>query len=67
MGSFTRVSAGALTGLLIIALFGCGSQSHRNSLEVAIFQGGNGIDFFKQKANEFEHNYPKDLTPPGAK
>ncbi len=47
-------------------LAGCAKKPAEDVLEVAIFQGGYGIDFFEQKAREFEQKYPDKLTPKGA-
>ena len=52
--------AGALT------FSGCGGQSSRDYLDVAIFQGGYGKDFFEEKAKEFEEKHPELLTPEGS-
>ncbi len=52
--------------LMAAGLFGCAKAPKEDVLEVAVFQGGYGIDFFERKAREFEQKYPDKLTPEGA-
>lgn len=56
------LAAAVLAGLV----FGCGRAPQEEVLEVAVFQGGYGIDFFERKARQFEQEHPDILTPPGA-
>lgn len=51
---------------LATALEGCAKKAATNEVEVAVFNGGFGIDFFKEKAREFEKKFPAKLTPKGA-
>ena len=51
---------------LAMLLPGCAKKADENVLEVAVFNGGYGIDFYQNKAKEFAENYPEKLTPKGA-
>lgn len=54
--------------VLAVAVVGCGKRqaANENVLDVAIFQGGYGIEFFEEKAREFEQKHPELLTPEGS-
>jgi N-acetylglucosamine transport system substrate-binding protein len=48
--------------IVAIALAGCGSKqksSGKTEIEVAVFQGGFGLDFFERTAREYEKLHPK--------
>ncbi|MCC6483293.1 MAG: extracellular solute-binding protein [Armatimonadetes bacterium] len=61
-----QLCAGLAALPLAGALEGCAKKTATNEIEVAVFNGGFGIDFFKEKAREFEQKFPEKLTPPGA-
>lgn len=58
------ILAMALTSLTLV--WGCGQQEDENVLDVAIFEGGYGIDFFERKARQFEQEHADKLTPEGS-
>lgn len=66
MHKLIRPIASVVSALIVATLFGCSSRPTQEVLEVAVFQGGYGIDFFERKAREFEKEYPEKLTPKGA-
>ncbi len=66
MRNLIRPIVGVLSTLLVVSLLGCSSRPKEEVLEVAVFQGGYGIDFFERKAREFEQKFPEKLTPEGA-
>ena len=55
-----------LAAFLAVVVFGCAKAPEQDVLEIAVFQGGYGIDFFEQKAREFEQKHADKLTPEGA-